>query len=213
MKGIKFMAAALVAGAALAGPAAAEDLFADKLYVKFGVTGVLPEESAKVSTIGGTVDISDEYVPTLNLEYFFTPDVSAELICCIAPHKVAAVNTALGRVNLGEITLFPPTVTLKKHFELSGFKPYVGAGVNYTHFFNDELPSGGPVTKIEYDDSVGFALQAGVDIPVGDRWSLNFDVKKVWIEPDVTIFAGTTRINAEVEINPILATAAIGYKF
>lgn len=214
MKGIKALALAAAMGAFLATPAAAEDFFKDKLYVKVGVTGVLPDESAEISAIGGTVDISDEYVPTLNLEYFFSPDISAELICCIAPHKVAAVNTALGRVNLGEITLFPPTVTLKKHFELDGgVKPYIGAGINYTAFFDEELPAGGPVTAIDYDDSFGFALQAGVDIPVAPQWFINFDIKKVWIEPDVTIQAGATRIDADVKINPVLVTAGVGFKF
>lgn len=213
MKGIKTIAFAALAGLALAGTANADDLIKDKLYVKVGVTGVLPDESAKISAIGGTVDISDEYVPTVNLEYFFAPDFSAELICCIAPHDVAAINTAAGRVDLGEVTLFPPTITLKKHFELDGFKPYVGAGVNYTHFFNEELPAGGVATRIDYDDSFGFALQAGVDIPIAPQWFVNVDVKKVWIEPDVTIFAGPTRIDAEVEINPILTTIAVGYKF
>jgi outer membrane protein len=139
MNGIKVLALAAVAGLALAGPAATDDLFKDKLYVKVGVTGMLPDESDNVSAIGGGVDISYGCVPTLNLECYFTPDVSAQLFCCIAPHKVAAVNTALGRVNLGEITLFPPTVPLKKHCELGGgVTPLVGAGVNHTHFFNDE---------------------------------------------------------------------------
>lgn len=212
MKGIKMLALAAVATAALAGPALAEDFITDKLVVKVGVTGVLPDESASIRPIGGTVDISDEYVPTVNLEYFFTPDISAELICCIAPHEVQAVNTALGRVNLGEVTLFPPTITLKKHFDLGGFKPYVGAGINFTHFFNEDLPAG-PVTRIEYDDTVGGALQAGFDVPLADRWFLNVDVKKIWIEPDVTIFAGATRIDAAVEINPLVTTVAVGYKF
>jgi outer membrane protein len=214
MKGIKLMALAAVASLSLTGPALAEDLIKDKLYVKFGVAGVLPDESAKVSVIGGSVDISDEYVPSVQLEYFFAPDISVELLCCIAPHKVAAVNTALGRVNLGEITLFPPTVTLKKHFELAdGFKPYVGAGVNYTTFFNDELPAGGVVTSIDYDDSFGFALQAGADFKLNDQWYLNVDVRKIWIEPDVTIRAGATRIDADVKINPIVTTIGLGYRF
>ena len=97
---------------ALAGTAAAQNPL-HNFQVKLGVSGVLPDTSATISTIGGGVDISDEYVPTLQVEYFLNENVSAELLCCVATHDVKAVGTALGDVDLGKITHFPPTVTLQ----------------------------------------------------------------------------------------------------
>jgi outer membrane protein len=85
--------------------------------------------------------------------------------------------------------------------------------VNYTRFFNDELPSGGPVTAIGYDGSWGGALQAGVDYKLDDHWSVNVDVRKVWISSDVTLSAGATVINAAVDINPLIVTVGSGYRF
>ncbi len=84
------IALAVVAGAfGAAGPANALTL-QDHLRVKVGVSAVLPDESATVSTLGGTVDISDEFVPSLQLEWMFNEHVSAELLCCVATHDVVS---------------------------------------------------------------------------------------------------------------------------
>ena len=78
---------------ALAGTAVAQNAL-HNFQVKLGVSGVLPDTSATISTIGGGVDISDEYVPTFQVEYFLNANVSAELLCCVATHDVKAVGTA-----------------------------------------------------------------------------------------------------------------------
>lgn len=213
MKSIITLIAA-TAGMAMLATGAASAQLPHNLQIKVGVSGVLPDESASISTIGGDVNISDEYVPTTQIEWFFNDQVSAELLCCMARHDVVAVNTSLGDVNLGKISHFPPTLTLKYHFNTDGvLQPYVGAGVNYTLFFDDKVPSGGPVTSIDYDSSFGGALQAGVDWKLNDHWSLNADVRKVWINTDVTIMAGATQINADVDINPLIVTLGTGYRF
>lgn len=194
-------------------PSASADVL-DRVQIKVGVSGILPEESAKISVIGGDVDISDEFVPSVQLEYFFTDHISAELLCCVARHDVGAVNTALGAVDLGKVTHFPPTVTLKYRWtSLGAFEPYVGAGVNYTHFFDAKPAPGGPVTSIRYDDSFGGALQAGADFRVNEHWAVNVDIRKIFIATDVTIQAGATRIDADVDINPWVTSVAAAYRF
>lgn len=205
--------AGLTLAAVAAGTATAQSL--DNLQVRFGVSGVIPDESADISTIGGTVAISEEWVPSVQVEYFFTDNVSAELLCCVARHNVRATGTAIGTVPLGKISHFPPTVTLKYHFNTeSQLRPYLGAGVNYTTFFDEEVPNGGAVTAISYDDSFGGALQAGLDYQFSDHWSAFIDVRKIWISTDVTLQAGpATTINADVDINPIVASAGFGYRF
>lgn len=204
-----FAAFALGMGA-LAAPANASVL--DNVQIKLGVIAVLPDESATISGIGGTAEISDEVVPSVQLEYFFNEHVSAELLCCIAQHDVAAVNTSLGRVDLGQVTHFPPTVTLKYRWTNFGnVEPYVGAGVNYTHFFNEELPAGGPVTNISYDDSIGPALQVGADIRLNDHWSINIDARRIWINSEVSLNNGAIR--ADVDIDPWVIATGVGYRF
>lgn len=178
----------------------------DHLQVKVGVATVNPDEDADVSVIGGDVNISNEVVPTVQLEWFFTDHISAELLCCVTTHDVYA--TGGGGVDLGSVTLFPPTVTVKYRWNTEGkLQPYLGAGVNYTHFFNEDEPSG---TTVEYDDSWGPALQVGADYRLNDRWSLNLDARRLWINTDVTVNGA---VEADVDINPWVVTAAVGYRF
>lgn len=205
-------AAAVAAALSLAGPAGAEEL--KHFQVKVGASGVLPSESADITVVGGDVKISDEVVPSLQLEYFFTPNISAELLCCIARHEVAAVGTALGRVDLGKVTHFPPTVTVKYRLTSAGpVEPYVGAGANYTHFFNSKLPKTGAITSISYGDSFGPALQVGADFRVNDSWFVNVDARKIWINTKVKLAAGATRLQADVDIDPWVVSGSIGYRF
>lgn len=173
---------------------------------------VEPDEDASISSIGGTVDIDEQYVPELDFTYFFTKNVAAELILATTPHDVTAINTAAGQVDLGDVWLLPPTLTLQYHFmpHSETFRPYIGAGFNYTHFYNQDS---GAANSIDYDDSFGYALQAGFDYGLNENWALNFDVKKVMINTDVTIQSGGSTINADVDINPWVFGVGVAYRF
>lgn len=136
-----------------------------KWMVRGRALGVVPSEDSSISPIGGRAEVDNSIVPELDVTYFFTPNIAAELIAAITPHDVKAKGTALGDVDVGDSWLLPPTLTLQYHFtQFDGFKPYVGAGLNYTVFF-DEDP--GTLNSVKYDNSFGGALQAGVDVPVG----------------------------------------------
>ncbi len=192
---------AALAAVTMAQPAQASML--EHFQIKVGVSGVLPDESGDPIS----VDISDEVVPSLQIEYFFTDHVSAELLCCVATHDVTALD---GAVDLGQVTHFPPTVTLKYRWTNFGpLEPYVGAGVNFTSFIDTDPPAG---RHVEYDSSVGPALQAGVDYRLDDHWALNFDVRRIWINTDVTI-SGDVNATDDVDINPWVVSTAIAYRF
>lgn len=189
------------------------------------VLGVYPDESADLSVgaapLGGDVDIDAGYVPELDITYFFSDNLAAELILGVTPHDVTATNVAAvggADVDLGDVTLLPPTLTLQYHFKNEGrVTPYVGAGVNYTLFFDEDA---GPVAdSIDYDPSFGFALQAGLDVDMDGEpggWLFNVDVKKIWINTDVTVDFTTAlgaTVNADVDINPTVVGIGFGYKY
>lgn len=197
----KFGAAAVAAIAALALTAPANAGVLENFQIKVGVSGVLPDEEG--SPIPAEID--DAWVPSLQIEYFFNDNISAELLCCVATHDVTAAN---GAVDLGTVTHFPPTVTLKYHWtDFGQFQPYVGAGVNYTAFIDSDPPAG---TSVDYDSSVGGALQAGFDYRLDDHWGINVDVRRIWIETDVTI-NGT--INDTVAVDPWVVSTGVAYRF
>ncbi len=149
--------------------------------------------------------LSNSYVPELDATYFFTPNIAAELIAAVSPHRVSTRNG----VDAGDVWLLPPTLTLQYHFtQLDSVKPYVGAGVNYTHFFG---ANAGSLTNPKYDDSFGAALQAGADIPLGNNWYANLDVKKIYI--DTTARFSNSAVRANVDIDPWVVGVGVGYKF
>ena len=197
---IKLQAAAVAAFAALAFAAPANAEILDNFQIKVGVSGILPDESGDPID----VEISDEWVPSLQIEYFFNDNVSAELLCCVATHDVATT----GGLDLGEVTHFPPTLTLKYRWTNFGqVEPYVGAGVNYTAFIDDEPPAG---MTIDYDESFGLAVQAGFDYRIDEHWGVNFDVRYVDIGTDVTI---NNSIEDSVDINPWIISTSVAYRF
>ncbi|WP_417481040.1 OmpW/AlkL family protein [Maricaulis sp.] len=208
MKHLMLSATILGTLAVTAAPAQAES---GDWLVRLRAIDVMPNESATISTIGGDVDISDQIVPELDITYFVQDNWAVELILGVTPHDVQAVGTAAGDVDLGDVTLLPPTLTLQYHFNPDGqMRPYLGAGVNYTHFFNEDLPGGSALTTISYDDSFGLAAQAGIDFALQDDWFFNVDVKYIDIDTDVLIDGA---IAADVDIDPVILGIGFGRRF
>lgn len=175
---------------------------------------VVPNEGGSTDAIGGQAGIDNAYVPELDFTYFFTENIAAELILATTKHDVKMKSTSLARdVELGDVWLLPPTLTVQYHFApKSNFSPYIGAGLNYTFFYNEDRGNDAAVTSVKYEDSVGYALQAGFDYKLDDRWSLNFDVKKLFLNTDVTVNGGA--INAkDVQIDPWIFGLGVGYRF
>jgi outer membrane protein len=160
-------------------------------------------DSANDDSTGLDLNINNKWLPEVDISYFFTPNIAAELILTY-PQKHTLYA---GNVEIGSLKHLPPTLTAQYHFTgLPGFKPYLGAGVNYTHFSSVNLPAGVSIDKNSY----GFALQAGVDVPVAKNVVLNLDVKKVQIETDVK--AGGTTLGT-FKVNPLLVGVGVGYRF
>lgn len=188
--------------------------------------GVYPDQSATIGIIGGDIAISNAFVPELDFTYFLTENFAVELILGTAKHDVNTVGSdisAIGGptnfdVDLGSVMLLPPTLTFQYHFfpmKERKFKPYIGAGLNYTVFY--DIEEGSVVKGIEYDNALGYAGQVGFDILLNDTYFVNFDVKKLFLKTDVTVDASNLAeglsIPAEVTINPWLVGIGFGMKF
>ena len=173
--------------------------------IRARVIYVDPDVSATMTGILGTVEASGSLVPELDISYFFTDNIAAELILATSNHDMSAT----AGVDLGDVWVLPPTVTLQYHFTPKAqFRPYIGAGVNYTIFYGE---SSGAVASIDYENGFGVALQAGMDYDLGDQWVFNVDVKKLWLNTDVTVNGGA--ITADVDLDPWIFGAGFGYRF
>ena len=199
------MKKSLVAAAALAsllcGTAYAQ---ADEGPWMVRVRAVDLQSANKDSTTLG-LSINDKVIPEVDISYFFTKNIAAELILTV-PQKHTLNSTTVGG-DIGTLKHLPPTLLLQYHFDAPGYKPYVGAGLNYTRFSSVNLSvAGAEIDK----SSVGGALQAGVDIPLGKKMYFNVDVKKIYISTDVYLSGAK---QGTFKVDPLLIGVGLGWRF
>ncbi len=172
---------------------------------------VLDDSSSTITTIGGNAEVDDSTTVELDISYFLTDNVALELILAVSQNDVNAVNTSVGNADLGDVSLLPPTLTLQYHLMPDGvIRPYIGAGINATHFFNEDA---GDADGISYDDSLGIAVQAGLDYGINDDWALNIDVKKLFLSTDVDVQALGTTVSTKVDLDPWLFGLGLARRF
>jgi len=192
--------AGVIAGAAV--PAQAGDYSGDMLVRVQGTYLNFNDESSPSG-----LELDDQFIPTLTLTYFLNKNLAVELFCCFANLDADLA----GAGNVAEFWVFPPALTLQYHFDSMGaFKPYVGAGVQYILPFDEDGVGLLANERVEVDDALGFTLQAGVDVEIGQGWYLNADVKKTWIEHTVSINGADA---FDVDIDPWIFSVGLGYRF
>lgn len=184
------------------------DDHAGKWLVRGRVIDVAPTKGG-YTDLGGKPSAGDGASLEADLTYFITPNWAVEGIAGTTKHSVKIKDRAAGQLDLGTTRLLPPTVTGQYHFtNLGQFKPYVGAGLTYAHFYDAEHPGYG---SVKYDDNWGPAVQAGLDYRLcKTNWYLNADVKKIWVSSDVTV---NDTIHAKAKLDPVVWGAGIGYRF
>lgn len=192
---------AAAAVAALTVPAAAAS---GDILIRVRGVAVVPDMSDNIPglVVGGDGNL----VPEIDATYFFTDHIAAELIAATTKHTIKADGVG----QLGSVWLLPPTLVAQYHFDPEGsFRPYVGAGVNYTFFFGGS-DSGVLPAHLGYTNNFGWALQAGADIPVGNNGLfLNVDLKKIFLSTTVKL-AGAKIGSANID--PWLFGVGIGIK-
>ena len=166
-------------------------------------------DSANKDSTGLNLSVNNKTMPEVDVSYFFTPNIAAELILTY-PQK----HDLLSNGNkIGTLKHLPPTLLAQYHFTQFGkFKPYVGAGVNYTRFssVNFDPAVVAALNPSIKKNSLGLALQAGFDYQLDSNWSLNLDIKKVQIKTDVRSFGNKV---GSFKVDPVLVGVGVGYRF
>lgn len=176
----------------------------------------MANESTAIPALGvpsNAIQASDKVIPEVDISYFMTQRIAAELILSYPQkHDINVADSALGPFKAGTFKHLPPTLLLQYHFMPdASFRPYVGAGINYTRISSVSLAVPG-VTGLHLDrDSIGGALQIGFDYKLSDNMYLNFDVKKIYIQSDVRTDAGVKV--SEVKLDPLAIGVGIGWRF
>lgn len=165
-------------------------------------------DSANKDSTGLDLSVNNKTFPELDVSYFLTPNLALELVLTY-PQKH---DIRSGGANIGTLKHLPPTLSLQYHFTGMGVRPYVGAGLNYTHFSSVEFA---PAVQAALQPSIkknsyGLAVGAGLDVPLGGGWLFNVDVKKVQIRTKV--YSAGTEVG-EFKVDPLLFSLGVGFRF
>lgn len=203
---------------ALAGTAHAE---AGDFQIRVRAIGVLPTEKAggiNPALPTASVGVDSAVTGEVDFTYFFTKHIGAELILATSNHDIIGRGALNGVGKIIDARVLPPTLTLQYHFNPDGqFRPYVGAGVNYTVFYSVDasqtlVDAIGPV-DVSADSSLGWAVQAGLDYAINKKWFVNVDLKYVSIDTRVTLHQGATRNSVNIDLDPLIVGIGVGYRF
>jgi len=231
------MASSILIGA-LIGSAATASADEGPFVVRVRALDLRPaNQSDAIPALGvasNKIDVSSKWIPDIDLEYYFAPQWSTELVLTVPQEHTVTVEDV---GSLGTFKQLPPTLTAKYHFNPHGVvSPYLGAGLNLTLIMDVNLAVPGsvlgsssptltahrsitPVARAAPGDlplsldnhSVGAAVQAGVDVKLADHWYGNADIKYVQIRSDVKLSDGT-KVSA-VRVDPLLVGMGVAYRF
>lgn len=234
----KFKLCALAAGLLAAAPLA-QAFDGGDFILRAGVVHVAPDDSSESITVGGApllgagvdskVTVDDNSQLGLRATYMFTDHIGLGVLGATPfKHNINGGGDIPNDVKLGETKHLPPTVTLQ-YFPMassSKLQPFVGVGVNYTIFFEEKTTSnldgalGVGSSELELDDSVGVALEAGLDYMLSDNFGLNAAIWWADINTDakVKVYDGAGNYLSEtdefeVEIDPMVYMVGFTYKF
>ncbi|ENJ2049397.1 outer membrane protein OmpW [Vibrio parahaemolyticus] len=186
--------------------------------LRVGAASVVPNDSSD-KILGSQEELKVDSNTQLGLTfgYMFTDNISLELLAA-TPFSHDISTDLLGLGDIADTKHLPPTLMVQYYFgePQSKFRPYIGAGLNYTIFFdegfNNKAKNVG-LTDLKLDDSFGLAANVGVDYMINDQWFLNASAWYANIETEATYKFGGAKQKTDVKINPWVFMISGGYKF
>jgi outer membrane protein len=209
--------------AALAALAAAVPAHAEKGDWIVRVRAIMVAPNEKTGPVQPTfptahTSVENSYAPELDFTYMATKHIGAELILATTKHHVTGQGALAGVGKLAGTWVLPPTLTLQYHLAPDAhIRPYVGAGINYTIFYNEKasaaLNNAIGKTDVGLKDSVGYAFQAGLDFDLTRRVFANLDVKYIDIDTTARLTTGSLVNRERVHLDPLVVGIGLGMRF
>jgi len=208
----KNLISGLIAGSLVLTSISASAVEKGDWMVRFGAVNVSPNDSSSGLTDVGstaTVGVDSDTQAFANLSYMIEDNVALELLAATPfSHDIVGTGSLSSLGKVGETKQLPPTFSVQYHFKPKAtVRPYMGAGINYTVFFDEKATN--TITSLKLDDSVGLAVQAGFDVDISKDWFFNADIRYINIETTARTSLGTS----EVKINPTVISLGIGTSF
>ena len=137
---------------------------------------------------------------------------------CIRDRLLAATpfkhTVELDGNKIGTTKHLPPTVSVQYYpmDSSSALQPYVGAGLNMTFFFDEDGTVKGDALG-PLGDSFGLSVSAGINYDIDDQFMANLAVWYIDIDSELEGSNQELNKDYDVEIDPIVVMAGVGYKF
>lgn len=180
----------------------------DAWFVRAGLHNVDPK-SDNGTLAGGSLEarIGSDIKPTLAIGRFLDDNWAIELLAAAPFEHEVRLNGA----KAADFKHLPPTLTVQYYFgEPGGFRPFVGAGLNYTWTYDERET--GPIegTRLKLGNSVGAAAHLGFVTELSDSLHLVGDVR--WIDIDASVSVDRNRVG-EVAVDPLVYGLYLGWRF
>ena len=197
--------------------------------LRLGAVNVDPDSDSSNINLPG--------VPTLNAEvdddtqfgvipmYMVTDNVGIELLTATPFEHNITLNGKGVNLKAGSTKQLPPTLTVQWYPRggQSGWQPFLGMGVNYTIFFDEDTDKeldetlnailGATDVDLDLDNSFGLSAQAGVDIPFAKNWAVSFEVWYIDISTNATVRTDVGNVHFKTDIDPFVYHIGIAHRF
>ena len=215
----KLNAPVLLISAAMLSSAPAMAYEAGDILMRAGTASVNPEKTSDdVDLVAGAqASANDNTQLGISGTYMITNKLGVEVLGATPfTHKLKGKGGLAG-FNIGEVKHLPPTVSAQYYFmdNESTLQPYVGAGLNITVFFDEEVDSdlSGSYQALDLDESVGLAVQAGVDYSINDNMFVNASAMYAKIGTTATLKGTAGELTVDYDLDPMVYRVNFGYKF
>lgn len=187
---------------------------AGDIIVRAGVVIVAPNEYSDDVAGNGEFAVSNDTQLGLNFGYMITDNIGVELLAA-TPFSHDVSLAGIGKI--AETKQLPPTLVAQYYFGSaeSKLRPYIGLGVNYTNFYDNEFTNdlNGALTDLSMTNSWGLAGQVGIDYQINKSWLVNASVWYAQISTDVKFNLSSDAVKIETDINPWVYMVSVGYTF
>ena len=190
--------------ATFAAPAVADDNW----FVRVGLHNVDPKSNNGTLAAGAfDVSIGSDARPTLAIGRFLDDNWAVEVLAALPfEHEVR-----LNGIRAVDFNHLPPTVALQYYFgSPGGFRPFVGAGLNYTWTY--DVQEAGPLegTRVDLGNSFGAAAQLGFTSELSERLHLTADIR--WMDIDADVAVDGLDVGT-VNVDPLVYGVYLGWRF
>jgi len=228
------LSVAVLAAFSLTVPMLASAYEKGDIIIRAGAANVAPDASSdpiRIPTDPPTVlpngvDVDDDTQLFVTGTYMLSNRWGVELLASTPfEHDINLVDAPIAA---GSTRHLPPTVTVNWYPRggAEGWQPFLGAGLNYTFFWDEQvdpqleaalgdivgLP--GPLpADLSLSSSWGLALRGGVDVPIAENWALSASMYWIDIDTEATLSTDVANVNFDVEIDPYVWMLGVAYRF